>query len=208
MRCPSAAVSAALAAVTAAACVPAEAGLQRGEALFDTCVPCHGAEGAGNRELGAPAIAGLPQWYVQNQLEKFQSGIRGAHPDDLEGLRMKPMAVSLNREGDIASVAEYVASLHAVFPERTVEGNAGRGAGAYGVCVTCHGPRARGNELLGSPPLVATDDWYLLAQLRKFRTGMRGADPRDTWGATMRPQAMTLDDQAMSDVLAYIRTLR
>ena len=182
--------------------------MARGEALFDTCAPCHGADGGGNRDLGAPAIAGLPRWYVQGQLDKFQAGIRGAHPDDLEGLRMRPMAVSLNHDGDVSSVAEYVTTLAPAPSGSEVVGDAGAGARAYGVCVACHGPEARGNELLGAPPLVAADDWYLLAQLRKFRAGMRGADPRDTWGATMRPNAVVLDEQSMRDVLAYIRTLR
>ena len=191
-----------------AGCSAPQVGMPRGEALFDTCVPCHGADGAGNRDLGAPTIAGLPQWYLQSQLEKFRDGVRGAHPDDFEGLRMRPMAVSLKHDGDVASVAEYVASLPPVYPRSTLHGDAGSGARSYTVCVACHGAEGLGNELLGAPPIVAVDDWYLLAQLGKFKSGERGADPDDTWGATMRPTAMTLDDQAMEDVVAYIQTLR
>lgn len=193
----------------ALACSPPEPGPERGAAMFDTCSPCHGEEGLGNPALGAPAIAGLPRWYVQGQLEKFQQGIRGKHPGDLEGMRMRPMAVSLNHEGDIESIAQHVASLPAPTEfERTVEGNAGAGARAYTLCATCHGPQGQGMEALGAPPIVQLDDWYLLAQLEKFRSGARGTDPRDTWGATMRPNALALTDEGMRDVVTYIRTLR
>jgi cytochrome c553 len=191
------------------ACSPPEAGLPRGEALFDTCEPCHGAEGAGTPELAAPAIAGLPQWYIERQLEKFRDGVRGAHPDDLPGMRMRPMAVTLNKEDDIASVAEYVATLPRVMAPGTLHGNAGVGASTFTtICFVCHGNDAEGNELLGAPPLVAASDWYLLGQLRNFRSGARGADPRDTWGLTMRANAIALSDQNMQDVITYIRTLR
>ena len=43
-------------------------GLARGKMMFDNCTPCHGADGYGNPALGAPAIAGLPRWYVERQL--------------------------------------------------------------------------------------------------------------------------------------------
>jgi cytochrome c553 len=195
--------------LTGSACTVPEAGLPRGEALFDTCEPCHGGAGAGAPELGAPAIAGLPQWYVERQLEKFRDGLRGAHPDDIPGMRMRPMAVTLNKEGDIPSVAEYVATLPRVLSEGTLHGNAGAGANTFGtVCFVCHGDDAEGNELLGAPPLVAASDWYLLGQLQNFRSGARGADPRDTWGLTMRANALALSEQGMQDVLTYIRTLQ
>ena len=48
----------------------------------------------------------------------------------------------------------------------------------------------------------------MVAQLRKFMSGVRGTNPQDTTGATMRPMAMTLaDDQAITNVVAYINTL-
>ena len=194
----------------AAACGVSGPNAPRGQALFDTCVPCHGTDGSGNPDIQSPAIAGLPQWYVQRQLEKFQAGIRGAHADDIPGLRMRPMAVTLDSlNGDIPAVAAYVASLTPVVAEGVLRGNAGAGAPTFGtVCIACHGTGAEGNELLGAPPLVRADDWYLLTQLRNFRSGVRGADARDTWGLTMRANALPLSDEGMEDVLAFIRTLR
>ncbi|MEK6816215.1 MAG: hypothetical protein AABY09_01260, partial [Nanoarchaeota archaeon] len=52
-----------------------------------------GQDGLGKPGLGAPAIAGHEAWYIEEQLRKFRSGARGWHAEDLEGLRMKPMAL-------------------------------------------------------------------------------------------------------------------
>ncbi len=46
------------------------------------------------------------------------------------------------------------------------------------------------------------------AQIVKFRTKLRGSHPEDLTGMVMRPMALTLaDDQAIHDVIAYIKTL-
>ena len=47
----------------------------------------------------------------------------------------------------------------------------------------------------------------MLAQLKKFKNGMRGADPEDISGGTMRPNALLLDDQAMLDVVRFMPLL-
>jgi cytochrome c553 len=198
-----------LAGVAACDATPPPVGMGRGAELYETCQPCHGTTGVGDPEIEAPAIAGLPQWYVEGQLQGFQAGLRGRHSSDLPGLRMRPMATSLNRDGDIASVAQYVASLPATYPESTLHGNAGAGAERYmTICVTCHGPDGMGIEALHSPPIVQMPDWYLLSQLENFKSGARGADPADTWGMTMRVNTLALDERAMEDVIAYVQTLR
>lgn len=194
----------------AAACdgTPPPVGMARGEELFETCEPCHGAAATGNPNVAAPAIAGLPQWYVEEQLNSFQSGYRGKHAQDLPGLRMRPMAVILKRRGDVTSVAEYVASLDRVLPPSTLRGDAGAGAALFVVCVVCHGENGEGNRDLHSPPIFQLDDWYLLAQLQNFKSGARGAHSGDVWGTTMRVNTLSMSDQEMRDVIAYVQTLR
>jgi len=195
--------------IVASACdTTPEPGVERGKALYGTCVPCHGSDGAGTQKLGAPAIAGLPQWYITAQLLKYQAAQRGSTPFDTIGIRMKSMSLSLNLEGDVESVAEYVAGMTPVPAAATFDaGNAEAGQMAFALCSACHGPTGEGNELLSAPPLVGQHDWYLLSQLQKFKNGQRGATPGDQSGATMRPNTLTMDDQAMLDVVAYIKTL-
>ena len=184
-------------------------GAARAPVVFaDNCGPCHGPNGQGNPSIGAPAIAGLPVWYVQAQLTKFRDGIRGAHPDDAEGLRMRPMARTLEAR-DVEAVAAFVATLPPDAPDHTLTGgSADAGKAAFGTCSACHGPEGKGTEALGAPPIAQMDDWYLARQIGKFKAGIRGTNPRDTTGATMRPMAQTLkDEQAVLDVIAHIGTL-
>jgi cytochrome c oxidase subunit 2 len=180
-----------------------------GAELFQLCEQCHGEAGEGRREFNAPAIAGLPQWYVEGQLKKFRAGLRGTHPADSTGMQMRPMGMSLRSDGDVKNVAAYVAGLKAPPPTRILEGgNAERGKTLYATCVACHGPTGAGMEQVKAPPLTNASDWYLLAQLQKFKEGHRGL-PGDMEGATMRPQvAMLADEQAMKDVVQYIATLK
>ncbi len=195
--------------LAASGCAPhAPHGKERAAALFGTCASCHGQDGGGREEYGAPAIAGLEAWYVQAQLVKFQKGIRGAHPDDAAGLRMRPMSRTLRSAQDVRLVASYVAQLAAPPRAKQTAGDAGRGQPLYATCAACHGADARGSPDKRAPPLYRASDWYLLKQLANFKAGIRGTHPDDETGAQMRPMALGLaDERAMRDVVAYIGTL-
>ncbi len=183
-------------------------GEQRGRELFVLCATCHGERGEGNARRGAPAIAGLPQWYLEAQLRKFLSGQRGYHPQDNAGLQMRPMAQAVRRSEDLQAVAAYVASLPRTSPSATLDGQAAQGQGLYATCVACHGADGKGNEALKAPPLVGQNDWYIVAQLKKFKDGLRGTDAGDVTGQQMRAMANVLgDEKAMRDVAAYLRSL-
>jgi cytochrome c553 len=197
-------------ALLASACGPAAGqGTARGPVMFaDNCAPCHGGAGTGDASIEAPAIAGLPQWYVEAQVTKFRDGLRGAHADDYAGLRMRPMSRTIPA-ADVPIVSAYVAGLPVGKPSRAaVHGDAAKGKTNYMTCSACHGVDGKGNEALNAPPLVQLDDWYMKSQIHKFKAGIRGSTPGDTTGAQMRPMAATLaDDTAVQDVIAYIGTL-
>jgi len=196
--------------VVAMLAAPASAqDVQRGRAIYALCTQCHMADGGGNRLALAPAIAGLPEWYVTAQLQKFRAGHRGQHFDDIAGMRMRPMSLAIANDNDLASVAAYVAGLAPIAPTPVLEGgDAARGQTLYAPCAACHAADGSGNQAVFGPPLKQVNDWYMLTQLANFRAGVRGAKPGDTSGALMRPMSMTLaDEQAMRDVIAYITTL-
>lgn len=181
----------------------------RGESWFYLCASCHGAQGEGDQATGAPAIAGMPQWYLEAQLRKFRQGVRGKHPADIAGMKMRPMARQLSGDDDIVAVAKYVSQLQIPKTPVTIEGKAFKGEQKYQVCVACHGPDGEGNQALNAPPLTNTNDWYLYQQLKNFKSGVRGANAAiDPSGATMAPMSMTLDEEGMRDVIAYIRSLK
>lgn len=182
----------------------------RGADVFRRCTACHGLEGQGKQSIAAPAIAGMPEWYVVEQLHKFKKGVRGTHPKDVAGMRMRPMAKTLGTDADITAVAKYVAGMPVAPMKSYIEGNALAGEKHYQVCVTCHQKDGSGNKTLKAPPLSNQSDWYLYTQLRNFKGGIRGSNPTvDPTGAQMPAMARLLtDDQAVKDVVAYIKTLQ
>jgi cytochrome c553 len=201
-----------LIAAAAAWSAPAQAqNAERGAELFQLCASCHGAQGEGNQLYLAPAIGGMPLWYLEGQLTKFREGGRGTHFDDIPGMRMRPMALSLRSEhgDDLKDVAAYVASLPVQKPEPTLAGgDAARGAAHFAVCQACHGAQGEGVQATNGPPLANQDDWYLLSSLQRFKSGVRGSNPADANGAVMRGMAAILqDEQAMKDVIAHIVSL-
>ncbi|MEM9159272.1 MAG: c-type cytochrome [Verrucomicrobiota bacterium] len=181
----------------------------RGKELYRNCTICHGTDGQGIALQYAPALAGLSEKYIVEQLKKFKSGVRGAHPDDRAGLRMLPLAQTMRTEEDMQAVASYIATLKPAPQEKTIlGGNPETGKMKYMVCQACHGVDGKGNDALNSPGLINQHDWYLAQQLHNFKDKVRGADPRDTSGMTMAPMSATLlNDQDIADVIAYIETL-
>ena len=84
---------------------------EAGAALYTTCIACHGADGAGNQALNSPRIAGQSAWYLTNQLKGFKAGYRGSKPEDIYGMQMRPMSMTLADEKAMKDVAAYIISL-------------------------------------------------------------------------------------------------
>lgn len=195
--------------VAAVGCTePAANTAARAEARFTQCSPCHGEQGEGNHAQLAPPIAGLPAWYVEAQLLKYKQDIRGNHFDDLPGLRMRPMAWALE-DAEVKEMASYVSTLPTPGPQAaSIDGYAPRGAQAFAVCTACHLADGSGQQALNAPPIAGQADWYVYEQLKKFKHGMRGADPRDVTGGQMRAIALGLgDDKALQDIARYVAEL-
>jgi cytochrome c553 len=181
----------------------------RGQEVFETCVPCHNADGSGNPAVGAPNIAGMKAWYVEAQLKKFRAGTRGAQFNDMEGMRMRPMAQSLDSDEDVKAVANYVERLAPVRHATSLPGDPQAGQALFATCSACHGDDGAGNPDLKAPRIAGTDDWYLATELRKFRSGVRGTSPKDMEGRLMRPMARGLpNEDAIRNVVAYVETLK
>jgi cytochrome c oxidase subunit 2 len=179
-----------------------------GQALYATCAACHGAQGEGNAELNAPKLAGQGAWYVKRQLALFKEGARGVHEKDTFGKMMAPMAAILPDDAAIANVAAYIGTLPDKPVPSTVKGNARNGQQRYATCASCHGADGRGAEATNAPRLKGMSDWYMVTQLRNFRDGVRGADPRDMHGAQMGLLAgMLADDAAIRDIVAFVNGL-
>ena len=178
------------------------------------CTSCHGTDGRGNPRVDAPVLAGLSAAYLERQLEGFRRGYRGRHPDDLEGLEMRPMVEGL-AGADLAALGAWLASLSAPQPASDAAttgaeapgGDPARGQTLYAACAVCHGRSGEGNDALGAPRLAGQASWYTARQLRKFIDGIRGSHPEDTSGASMRASVADLAPRDATDIVAWIETL-
>ena len=172
------------------------------------CVLCHGTNANGNASIRAPKLAGLGRSYLLRQLQAFRSGARGTHARDVNGSEMRTIALSLP-DRELEKVVDGIVGMKAEPPEVMIQGDVARGRSLYAACSACHGERGEGNEALNAPALARGNDWYWVTQLHNYRAGLRGADPLDTVGAPMRAAAASLpDERGVSDVVAYINTLR
>jgi cytochrome c553 len=92
---------------------PASAGgnATRGAVLYAGCASCHGSNGEGNTDIPSPALAGLDDGYLIEQLESYVSGRRGAHKDDAQGAQMRAAAVILESDDARRDVVAYIATL-------------------------------------------------------------------------------------------------
>jgi len=196
--------------VTAGTSLPVEAAgdPERGKQLYALCAACHGPNAEGIPALNAPANAGQDPWYMTRQLKNFRAGIRGAHPDDTFGAQMRPMAMVLATDAQIADVVAYINSLDLPDPPQTVDGDVELGKQAYETCIPCHGEFGEGAQSLDAPRLSNQHDWYIVRQLENFNAGIRGGHQNDIYGAQMRIMSQMLEsDERIRAVAAYIASL-
>jgi cytochrome c oxidase subunit II len=182
--------------------------IDKGKALYVTCGTCHGDNGEGKAQLHAPGLANLDSWYTYTQLKNFKEGIRGYLAQDGTGVQMATIAQSLKDTTEMQDVLAYIETLADVKVITAAAGDIKKGERTYQtLCGSCHGPGAKGNELMHAPRLNGLEPWYIKSQVTKFKTSLRGAHPQDVYGAPMvSMMALLKDEQAIEDVIAYIQS--
>lgn len=181
----------------------------RGRQAYAMCATCHGALGEGHAAIDAPALGGQLPSYIERQLKDYRAGLRGVHPDDVPGNRMRMLARSIPDEALIADLAAHIASLPAARSDRVVLGNTASGRKLYQAqCASCHGSRGEGLPALNAPRLAGLGDQYTLSQLQEFKLDRRAA-PGNALGQQMTQlaRATLKDERAMRDVVAYLSSL-
>ena len=83
-----------------------------------------------------------------------------------------------------------------------------RGAEIYQLCTQCHGAAGEGNQAALAPSIAGLPEWYVLAQLKHFKSGERGMHPEDTGGLRMYPMSLTLKTpEDMQAVAAFVAAM-
>lgn len=189
----------------------AEPNPESGREYYKVCAACHGPEGEGNKAMMAPRLTHLQPEYIVTQLRNFRAGIRGGEGASEAAQTMRPMAQGLKDEQALEDVAAYIKTLPGGRPPAAVNGDAAMGADYFNqFCGACHGRFAEGNTLMTAiaPTLAGASDWYLVTQLRAFRSGLRGMHEDDKGGKQMRPMSLLLpDEKAIEDVVTFVYSL-
>ncbi len=83
-----------------------------------------------------------------------------------------------------------------------------QGAELFDLCAQCHGPTGGGNQLFLAPSISGLEEWYIEAQLQRFKSGARGTHPADVGGLRMHPMSLSLkSDEQIGSVAAYVASL-
>lgn len=183
----------------------AEGDITKGKQIYQLCIACHGANAEGSYFTKAPPLAGQQDWYIIDQLKKFKDGLRGTHPKDIPGIQMRLMSKALVDDNAIKNVAAYLGSLEVTKQKETLGGDSTKGQILYKTCKLCHGSNAEGNPVLRSPSLKQLPDWYIFAQLKKFKNGIRETHSKGSLESTFMSLS---NEKAMIDVATYITYLQ
>ncbi len=175
---------------------PALAGgdVERGAALADTCLGCHGIVGYRNAypSYRVPKLGGLDESYIAIALNGYKNETRGH-------ATMQAQATTLSDQ-DIQDLAAYFASqgeLEQGAPRNSAK--VARGQEKAAVCTACHGQG--GVSTTGNwPTLAGQHEDYLKQALSQYKAGGR-KDP------VMAGQAINLTDDDIADLAAYFSTM-
>jgi len=171
------------------------------------CAACHGADGNSVAPAN-PNLAGQIADYITLQLMHFKAGVR-ANPT------MQAMAAPLS-DDDMRALGVYFEQqkpkdLGAKDPKLVKAGErvwrGGDTATDVPACAACHSPTGAGIPK-NYPRLAGQYADYVYAQLKAFKSGARGADPKDANGHVMATIAGDMTDEQMKAVADYASGLR
>lgn len=136
----------------------------------------------------------------RSKAEDAQSRVRAA---ELENLHARAQEIVARRVRFEEAKKKGGASAAFALP-----GDPAKGRNSYMACAMCHGAQAEGKRAYYAPRLAGQEPWYIESQLRKFKGGVRGKDPRDIYGMQMAMASKMLYSAEMLDnVVAYIASI-
>ncbi|MEZ0275966.1 MAG: cytochrome c, partial [Roseimicrobium sp.] len=93
------------------------ADVSEGRLLYEErCMECHRYNAEGELFFASPPLVGLQDWYLAAQIRKYQSGIRGVHPKDVNGQKMVFSSSYVENEEVLKSLVAYLVELQKPVP--------------------------------------------------------------------------------------------
>jgi len=155
--------------------------------LTAMCAGCHGEDG-NSKAAATPSLAGQHDAYVIDAIEAYQDGTR-AEP------MMQALTKPLTRS-QIEDIAYFYAAMVPRQAEAPGKGDPLAGMAVAAPCASCHGVDGNSTDPK-NPRLAGLSADYLIAAINSYKDGSRKND-------VMRDQVLTLRDQDVEDVAAYL----
>ncbi|MEJ6571545.1 MAG: c-type cytochrome [Akkermansiaceae bacterium] len=90
---------------------------ERGYQLYyDNCMACHRFNGHGEVVFKSSSLNGLQDWYLLEQLTKFEKGIRGYHKHDESGVKMREAVSYISSKQDKIDILALLSNLAKKYP--------------------------------------------------------------------------------------------
>jgi cytochrome c553 len=179
----------------------AEPDMERGKTLHRQCALCHGQHSQGILGGKYPRLAGMPEYYLLEMMEKYKAGTL-----DYPAMTVVGGMRNLPQE-DLESLAAYISDIDlsrvAPLDIPTAPGDVENGEDLYkGDCKTCHGRKGEGKARKESPPLRGQYTEYLARQIDMFlkKERIHADDEEDETFVDYEPEEL-------QDILAFISTL-
>lgn len=163
----------------------------------EKCTICHE-----NKEMQrGPNLYGLNSDYLLSQMQAFKQGVRGGNPKNKSAVLMGSVKNNLPATENMYALSEWISSQPSPAKVFNLKGNLEGGHILAQPCLACHNQKGP----FPVPDLLSLEPWYLLDQLRKFKSGLRGSHPEDKAGSLMRSSVQGLNDRDLKKIVLYLQ---
>jgi cytochrome c553 len=178
--------------------------------VINSCNHCHSDGHNAMTHLSvAPVLDGMPDWYIEKQMENFRTGKRFSRGNDANEINTAHQSQALN-EDTLSLVADYYDELELRFAQSTVRPSSLTGQSEQGAalfedrCANCHTSMI-GRFLTDSPKITHLEGDYLVKQLEAFKNGERQFFDENKHQRKMVERIKKLSTQDLLDIVSYIK---
>jgi len=183
--------------------------------IVEGCDSCHSDGHNAMKHLTvAPVLNGMPDWYIEKQMENFRTGNRVARGSDANEINTAHQSQTLN-EDSLSLVADYYEELELRFAQtRPVDAIAKASRNAPSAeqgealfedsCASCHTSFV-GRYLTDSPEITHLEGEYLLNQLEAFKKGERRFFDENKHQRKMVERIKNLSTEELLSIVSYIK---